>query len=90
MGNLAQLPTEMLQTQISNGLVLLVLGMGVVFVFLALLIFATKFMSKIVGKISKGNDLAVKSAPAQTVQNSVSADTEVAIAIAAAFQKSKQ
>ena len=50
---LAQLPAEQLTTQIKNGLILLVLGMAIVFVFLTILVFTTKLVSKIVRKFEK-------------------------------------
>ena len=50
---LAQLPAEQLSAQISNGLILLVLGMAIVFVFLTILVFTTKGVSKVVRKFEK-------------------------------------
>ena len=42
---LAQLPTDVLSAQLKNGLILLGLGMGIVFAFLALLVVVTKVVS---------------------------------------------
>ena len=47
---LNQLPKELLLEQVNNGLILLLLGMGVVFLFLTLLVFSTKFLSFFVKK----------------------------------------
>lgn len=89
MSSIAQLPIEVLQQQIGNGLILLGLGMGVVFVFLVILIFSTKIMSKIVGKITKNAPVATTTKVSSPVMTAGSQDTEVAIAIAAAVQKSQ-
>lgn len=80
----AQLPAEMLSQQIQNGLILLVLGMGVTFVFLTILVFSTKAISKLVRKLdSKQASAATVAAPAQSSNN----DAEIAVAIAAAVSK---
>ena len=82
-------------TQLKDGLVLLVLGMGTVFVFLVLLILATKIMSRICMKLDKSNSSGTKASPAPTVQaKSVAAapvtdDAAIAAAIAAAYDKSR-
>ncbi len=90
---LAQLPAEQLTTQIKNGLILLVLGMAIVFVFLTILVFSTKLVSKIVRKFESQSP-----APATVVAEPVAQpkakaaakdDAEVAAAIAAAVAKSK-
>lgn len=80
--------------QLKDGLVLLVLGIGTVFLFLVLLIFATKLMSKICAKISKEKPAAAKTgagpgAQAAVTPQSVSDDAAIAIAIAAAYDKSR-
>lgn len=83
-----------LVTQLKDGLVLLVLGIGTVFLFLVLLIFATKLMSKVCAKINKSAPAAAKtgstpSAQAKSVTpQSASDDAAIAIAIAAAYDKS--
>ena len=92
---LTNLTRAELITQLQEGLVLLVLGIGTVFFFLVLLIFATKLMSKVCAKISKsapaaktgsGPSAQAKSAAPQ----SVSDDAAIAIAIAAAYDKSRE
>lgn len=87
---LAQLPAEQLSAQISNGLILLVLGMAIVFVFLTILVFTTKGVSKVVRKFEKKAPAAKSAAPA-AVQPAAAAsnDAEVAVAIAAAMAKSR-
>ena len=79
---LTNLPRETLVQQINDGLILLVLGMGTVFIFLVLLIYATKIMSKICANIS----------PAETTAAKVVAksnDAAIAAAIAAAYDKER-
>ena len=91
---LAQLPAEQLSSQISNGLILLVLGMAIVFVFLTILVFTTKGVSKVVRKFEKKAPAAQPAAQvaAPAAAPSVAAasnDAEVAVAIAAAMAKSR-
>ncbi len=89
---LAQLPADQLSTQIKNGLILLVLGMAIVFVFLTILVFTTKLVSKIVRKFEKSPAPAATVVIQPTVAQPVakaSNDAEVAAAIAAAVAKSK-
>ena len=61
---LAQLPTEQLVAQLKNGLVLLALGMSIVFLFLTILVFTTKGVSKVVRKFEKKKPVAQVAAPA--------------------------
>lgn len=92
---LTNLPREVLVQQIYDGLVLLVLGMGTVFVFLIVLIFVTKLMSKICMKFETPAPAPQAKATntAKTVaQPSVSAksnDAAIAAAIAAAYDKER-
>ena len=90
---LAQLPTEQLVSQLKNGLVLLVLGMAIVFVFLTILVFTTKGVSKVVRKFEKKKPVAQVAAPAAVSATAAPAastsEAEVALAIAAAMAKSK-
>lgn len=91
---LAQLPAETLLEQLKNGLVLLVLGMSIVFVFLTILVFTTKGVSKVVRKFEKSKPVAQAAAPAAssaaaTPVAAPAADAEIAVAIAAAVAKSK-
>ncbi len=91
---LAQLPADQLTTQIKNGLILLVLGMAIVFVFLTILVFTTKLVSKIVRKFEKSPAPAAATVVVQpTVAQpaaKASNDAEVAAAIVAAVAKSKK
>ena len=91
---LAQLPADQLSEQIKNGLILLVLGMAIVFVFLTILVFSTKLVSKLVRKFEKSPAPAAATTVVQpTVTQPVakaSNDAEVAAAIAAAVAKSKK
>ena len=86
---LAQLPADQLALQIKNGLILLVLGMAIVFVFLTILVFSTKWVSKIVRKFEKSTVVAKPAVQAVASAAPVSNDAEVAVAIAAAYAKAK-
>ena len=62
---LTNMPKDVLIAQLKDGLVLLVLGMGTVFVFLVILIFATKLMSRIIMNMEgRHHDQAPAAAPA--------------------------
>ncbi|MDY4888266.1 MAG: OadG family protein [Sphaerochaetaceae bacterium] len=76
--------------QIANGFILMGLGMGVVFVFLVLLIFTTKLMSRICGRLGASGKKASDGAAVANVQAQGSGEAEVAIAIAAAVRESKK
>ena len=83
---MAQLPSELLNSQLLNGLVLMILGMAIVFVFLTILVYSTKGISKLVRKLeSKMPAAPVKS----EAVSAPSSDAEVAAAIVAAVAKSK-
>ena len=95
---LTNMPKDVLIAQLKDGLVLLVLGMGTVFIFLVILIYASKLMSKIVRGIEKNHpanapvEAAAPKAPA--VQQKAAPiqsgdDAAVAAAIAAAYDRSK-
>ncbi len=93
---LAQLPADQLSAQIKNGLILLVIGMAIVFVFLTLLVFSTLGVSKIVRKLegkrpeeaaTVQKEVAQVSAP--KMASTASNDAEIAAAIVAAVAKSK-
>lgn len=88
---LAQLPTEQLLTQLRNGAILLVLGMSIVFVFLTILVFATKGVSKVVRKFESKTPVAqpVAQVAVSAKSAAASSDAEVAVAIAAAMAKFK-
>lgn len=85
---LAQLPKEQLTQQLGNGLILLVLGMSVVFLFLTILVFTTKGVSRVVRNIEKKKPAPQVAAPAASAA-SAGTDAEIAVAIAAAMAKSK-
>lgn len=85
---LAQLPKEQLAQQLSNGLILLALGMSIVFLFLTILVFTTKGVSKVVKSIEKRKPAPQVAAPAVEAA-SAGSDAEIAVAIAAAMAKSK-
>ncbi len=86
-----QMPKELLLTQIENGLVLLALGMGVVFIFLLMLVYSTKLLSKLVGKFSPQAAIPAAKAPFEPVgQVMEGPGPEIAAAIAAAIAKSKR
>ena len=89
---LTNMPKEALLQQLSDGLILLLLGMGTVFIFLVILIFATKLMSKVCQKIAGAQKPAAKAPSVQNVSAPVAAksnDAAIAAAIAAAYVKSK-
>ena len=87
---LANLPKDVLVQQIKDGLVLLVLGMGTVFVFLTILIFTTKLLSKVCARIAPAKPAAPaqKKSTAAPQASGVNKDAEVAAAIAAAYTRS--
>ncbi len=89
---LNQLPRELLLEQVNNGLILLVIGMGTVFLFLTLLVFTTKFMSRIITRYFPEK---VSTAPARRAAAPASAadraeGNEIAAAIAAAVARSRR
>ena len=85
---LTNLPSAYLGAQLKDGLVVMVIGMLVVFLFLIILIGATKAMSKIVGKFVKPEEpkKKVAAAPVATVKDD---DTKIAAAIAAAVDQTR-
>lgn len=88
---LNQLPKEMLLEQVNNGLVLLLLGMGVVILFLTLLVFSTKFLSFVVKKFFPERSQTVAKHPGSLSGSSVdTAGAEIAAAITAAVAQSKR
>ncbi len=87
---LVNLPKDQLIQQIKDGGVLMLLGMCTVFFFLVILIYATKLMSKIVGRI-KPAPAPVAKKPAESVaQKAANNDAMAAAAIAAAWDKSNK
>ena len=85
---LTNLPSAYLGAQLKDGLVVMVSGMLVVFLFLVILIGATKAMSKIVGKFVKPEEpkKKVAAAPVATVKDD---DAKIAAAIAAAVDQTR-
>lgn len=89
MFSLAQLPIEELTAQIKNGLVLMVLGMAIVFIFLTILVFVTKGVSKVVRKMESKKPVEVKAPQVEVAAPAASCEADIAVAIAAAFAKSR-
>ena len=87
---LTNLPKDVLISQIKDGGILIILGMGTVFVFLTILIFTTKWMSRIVSKIqpAKAKAPAARAAAPKAVQTRTD-DAAIAAAIAAAVDKER-
>lgn len=74
-------------TLLKDGLITMCLGMGVVFVFLTILIYAMDIMSKVVGYL---NEIfpEVVAAPAKSKKtNTAKEDEQIAVAIAAAVAR---
>ena len=90
---LTNLPREILVQQIKDGLILLVLGMGTVFIFLILLVCITKLMSRICAKLEPETTApAAEKKPSAVARPNVVAksnDAAVAAAIAAAYDKER-
>ena len=85
---LTNLPSAYLSAQLKDGLVVMVLGMLVVFLFLIILIVAIKAMSKVVGKFAKPEEpkKKVAAAPVATAKDD---DAKIAAAIAAAVDQTR-
>lgn len=82
---LTNLPKAYLSAQLKDGLILMLLGMVVVFIFLTILICSIKVMSKIVGNKAPKEEAKQKvSTGSPVVKND---DAKVAAAIAAAVDK---
>ncbi len=92
MGILAQLPKEVLLHQLSNGLILMLIGMGTVFLFLVILVYVIKALSAIVRKTTPAKPVAAPApaAVAAVPAASQTVDAEIAAAIVAAVAKSKK
>ena len=85
---LTNLPSDYLGAQLKDGLVVMVIGMLVDFLFLIILNGETKAMYKIVGKFEKPEETKKKVAAAQvaTVKDD---DAKIAAAIAAAVDQTR-
>ena len=82
MSNLSQLPAEMLSNQIGNGFILMCLGIGIVFLFLVILVFASKGLSSLVRKFTPvENPKPTGKITSPVIHNQ---DQEIAVAIVAA------
>ena len=75
----------MLGQQLQGGLILLVLGMATVFVFLTILIFTTKLLSKTCSRFAPAK--AQVKPKTSSVAQRVTKDDEIAAAIVAAYAK---
>lgn len=89
---LNQLPRELLIQQVNNGLILLVLGMGVVFLFLTLLVFTTKLLSYTVNRYfpQKVSTAPQKRMASPNLSGTEAQSGEIAAAITAAIARSKR
>ncbi len=89
---LTNMPMEDLIYQLEQGGILMILGMGTVFVFLAVLIYTTKGISALCKKFVPAETSAPKTttAPKATSNSSANKDGEIAAAIAAAYSKSNK
>jgi len=92
---LVQFPKEQLITQLNNGVILLFLGMGTVFIFLILLVFLTKGLSAFVMKLeSKRPAVATGKTAATAVASSTAtvaaSEADIAAAVTAAWAKSNE
>ena len=86
---LHQLPREILVSQINNGLIIMLLGMGVVFVFLVLLVFSTKLLSFLVRKYLPEKQEVINASSTPLVGASAEAEgAQIAAAITAAVARS--
>lgn len=72
---------------LENGLALLLIGMGTVLAFLAVLIFAMGIMSKIVGWLNKIFPEAVEEVKSTAKKVASNVDEAIAVAIAAIMAK---
>ena len=72
---------------LSNGLVLLGMGMGFVLSFLTILIFCMRIMSKVVGYLNKIFPEAVEEIKTTTKKVATATDEAIAVAIAAIMAK---
>lgn len=90
---LSQLTAAELTTQLQNGVVLMLLGMGTVLLFLIVLIFVTKGLSSVVRKIDAKRPAPAPAAVSRSATpsaNAMSVEPEIAAAIAAAVAKTRE
>ena len=86
---LTNLPSAYLNAQLRDGIVLMFLGMIVVFIFLTILIYSIKLMSKIVGKNAVAEEPKKKVATKPATVAKTNDDEKVAVAIAASVNKGR-
>lgn len=86
---LTNLPGAYLSAQLKDGIVLMFLGMVVVFIFLTILIYSIKLMSKIVGKNAVAEEPKKKVATKPATVAKTNDDEKVAVAIAASVNKGR-
>ncbi len=86
---LTNLPSAYLNAQLKDGIVLMFLGMIVVFIFLTILIYSIKLMSKIVGKNAVAEEPKKKVATKPATVAKTNDDEKVAVAIAASVNKGR-
>ncbi len=86
---LTNLPGAYLSAQLKDGIVLMFLGMIVVFIFLTILIYSIKLMSKIVGKNAPAEEPKKKVAAKPATAAVSNEDEKIAVAIAASVNKGR-
>ncbi len=74
---------------LGNGLVLLGMGMGFVLIFLTILIFSMRIMSKFVGYLNKIFPEAVEEVKTAAKKTAANVDEAIAVAIAAIMARGK-
>lgn len=79
--------TDTSMTLLNEGLVLMVMGMGTVFIFLCILVFAMGVMSKVVGYINKIFPEMTCSLEKPAKRTNISDEEAIAAAIAIAYSK---
>ena len=79
---------ENLSTNLQDGLLIMVLGMGFVFIFLTIMVFIMDWSSKLIMKL---NEIFPEEVVEEkyTKKSAAKDDNEVALAIAVAYSKSK-
>mgnify|MGYP000619803617 FL=1 len=79
---------ENLSTNLQDGLLIMVLGMGFVFIFLTIMVFIMDWSSKLIIKL---NEIFPEEVVEEkyTKKSAAKDDNEVALAIAVAYSKSK-
>ncbi len=86
---LTNLPSAYLNAQLRDGIVLMFLGMIVVFIFLTILIYSIKLMSKIVGKNAAVEEPKKKVATKPATVAVKNDDEKIAVAIAASVNEGR-